>query len=63
MTYIFGHILRKKKMYTLVVKNCSVKKLVPIVQRRVGIDSFIYTDGFKTYDDLVKFRGIHKPNF
>ena len=54
-TIVFGLIKRKEKVYTQVAKNCSVKKLVPIVRKRVGIDSVIYTDGFKTYDGLVNF--------
>ena len=52
-TVVFGLIKRKGKVYTQVVKNCSVKELVPIIRKRVGIDSVIYTDGFKTY---VVFR-------
>ena len=54
-TVVFGLIKRKGKVYTQVVKNCSVKELVPIIQKRVGIDSVIYTDAFKTYDGLVNF--------
>ena len=54
-TVVFGLIKRKGKVYTQVVKNCSVKELVPIIRKRVGIDSVIYTDGFKTYDGLVNF--------
>jgi transposase len=54
-TVVFGLIKRKGKVYTQVVKNCSVKELVPIIRKRVGIDSVIYTDVFKTYDGLVNF--------
>jgi len=54
-TIVFGLIKRKGKVYTQVVKNCSVKELVPIIQERVGVDSVIYTDGFKSYDGLVNF--------
>lgn len=52
-TIVFGLIKRKGKVYTQVVKNCSVKELMPIIQKRVGLDSVIYTDGFKSYDGLV----------
>ena len=38
-TVVFGLIKRKGKVYTQVVKNCSVKELVPIIRKRVGIDS------------------------
>jgi transposase len=54
-TIVFGLIKRKGKVYTQIVKNCSVKELVPIIQERVGIDSVVYTDGFKSYDGLVNF--------
>ena len=73
-TVVFGLIKRKGKVYTQVVKNCSVKELVPIIRKRVGIDSVIFTDGANhingivnywriTKTRLAKFRGIHKPNF
>ena len=54
-TVVFRLIKRKEKVYTQVVKNCSVKELVPIIRKRVGIDSVIYTDVFKTYGGLVNF--------
>ena len=54
-TIVFGLIKRQGKVYTQIVKNCSVKELVPIIQERVGTDSVVYTDGFKSYDGLVNF--------
>ena len=38
-TVVFGLIKRRGKVYTQVVKNCSVKELVPIIRKRVEIDS------------------------
>ncbi|MFA5688000.1 MAG: IS1595 family transposase [Kiritimatiellales bacterium] len=40
---------------TQVVKNCSVKELLPIIQQKVDTESIVYTDGFKSYDGLVNF--------
>jgi transposase len=54
-TVVFGLIKHKGKVYAQVVKNCSVKELVPIIRKRVGIDSVIYTDGLKTYNGPVNF--------
>ncbi|MFA5689216.1 MAG: IS1595 family transposase [Kiritimatiellales bacterium] len=52
---VFGLIKRKSRVYTQVVKNCSVKELLPIIQQKVDVDSTVYTDGFKSYDGLVNF--------
>jgi len=52
-TIVFGLIKRKGKVYTQVVKNCSIKELMPIIKEKVPLDSVIYTDGFKSYDGLV----------
>ena len=38
-TVVFGLIKRKGKMYTQVIKNCSLEELVPIIRKRVGTDS------------------------
>ena len=42
-------------MYTQVVTNCSASVLIPIIKSKVGMNSEVYTDGFKTYDGLVNF--------
>lgn len=52
---VFGLIKRGGKVYTQVVKNCSVKELYPIISEHVGHDVVVYTDGFRTYDGLVDF--------
>ena len=52
---VFGLIKRQGKVYTQVVTNCSASVLIPIIKSKVGMDSKIYTDGFKTYDGLVNF--------
>ncbi len=52
---VFGLIKRGGKVYALVVSNCSANELYHIITSKVGPDSAIYTDGFKTYDGLVDF--------
>ena len=54
-TIVFGLIKRQGKVYTQVVKNCSAKELIPIIEDRVHKNSTVYTDTFRTYDGLVNF--------
>lgn len=42
-------------MYTQIVKNCSVRELLPIIQGKAATDAVIYSDSFKTYDGLVNY--------
>jgi transposase len=44
---------RDGKVYTQVVKNCSVAELVPIIKKLAPDDSVIYSDEWKAYDGLV----------
>ena len=52
---VFGMLGRGGKVYTQIVKNCSVAEILPIIRQKVGPDTVIYTDGFKTYDGLADF--------
>jgi len=52
---VFGMLKRGEKVYTQVVKNCSMRELMPIIRGRADTDAVIYTDGFKTYDGLADF--------
>jgi len=54
-TPVFGMLKRNGKVYTQVVKNCSVAQILPIIKGNISHDATIYTDGFKTYDGLVNF--------
>ena len=54
-TVVFGLIKRHGKVYTQIVKNCSSEELFPIIQRIIGKQAVIYTDGFRSYDGLVNF--------
>ena len=52
---VFGLIKRGGRVYTQVVKNCSVSTLLPIIEQKIDKESIVYTDGFKSYDGLVNF--------
>ncbi|MCL2417621.1 MAG: IS1595 family transposase, partial [Bacteroidales bacterium] len=54
-TPVFGMLKRDGKVYTQIVKNCSVAELMPITKGKADPSSIIYTDGFKTYDGLANF--------
>lgn len=52
---VFGMLKRGDKVYTQIVKNCSVSELLPIIKDKADTDAVIYSDGFKTYDGLVNY--------
>ena len=52
-TIVFGLKQRKGKVYTQVIKNCSQKSIIPLINQRISKSAIVYTDGFKTYDGLV----------
>lgn len=52
---VFGMLKRGDKVYTQVVKNCSIKELLPIIRGKADTGAVIYSDGFKAYDGLVSY--------
>ncbi len=52
---VFGMLKRGDKVYTQIVKNCSVNELLPIIRGKADTGAVIYSDGFKTYDGLVNY--------
>ena len=54
-TLVFGLLKRNGKVYTQVVKNCSVSELIPIIEEFADKASVIFSDGFKSYDGLVDY--------
>ena len=52
-TIVFGLKQREGKVYTQVIKNCSKKAIIPLINQRISKSAIVYTDGFKTYDGLV----------
>ena len=67
-TIVFGLKQRDGKVYTQVIKNCSQKVIIPLVNQRISRSATVYTDGFKTYDGLVNmgykkhYRVYHGKN-
>ena len=54
-TPVFGMLKRGDKVYTQIVKNCSILELLPIIKGRTDTGAIIYSDGFKSYDGLVNY--------
>ena len=54
-TIVFGMKKRGGNVYTQIVKNCSAKELIPIIQRHTGTSSTVYSDEWKAYDGLMNF--------
>jgi len=52
-TPVFGMLKRNEKVYTQIVKNCSVAELMPIIRGKADPSAVIYTDGFKAYNGLA----------
>jgi len=50
---VFGLLKRGGKVHVEVVKNCSRKALMPVIQGKILEGSTVYTDGWKAYDSLV----------
>lgn len=50
---VFGLLKRNGKVYTVFVKNCERRQLMPIIKGKILEDSTIYTDGWTSYDSLV----------
>jgi len=54
-TPVFGMLKRGDKVYTQIVKHCSINELLPIIQGRAAPNAVIYSDGYKVYDGLVNY--------
>ncbi|HSQ97914.1 MAG TPA: IS1595 family transposase [Rickettsiales bacterium] len=66
-TPVFGLKKRNGKVYVEIVKGCSKKELMPIIQGKILEGSTIYTDGWKAYDGLIlngydHYRVFHSHN-
>ena len=53
---VFGMLKRGNKVYTQIVKNCSISKLLSIIKGRTDTGVIIYSDGFKNYDGACQLR-------
>ena len=49
---VFGLLKRGGKVYAKVVDNVKTGTLMPVIQRKIAPDSWVYTDSFGSYDAL-----------
>lgn len=66
-TPVFGIKKRNGDVYVTVVKNCSKKELLPVIQGKILEGSTIHTDGWRAYDGLIlngydHYRVYHSKN-
>ena len=52
-TPVFGMLKRGGKVYTQIVKDCSITQIMPIIERQAAKETSLFTDGFRTYDGLA----------
>jgi len=52
-TIVFGVFKRNGSVYTEIVANCSNATLQKLIRGKVGLDSVIYSDGWRGYNGLV----------
>jgi len=52
---VFGMLKRGDKVYTQIVKNCSLSEIMPVIKGKADERAVIYTDGFRTYDGLADY--------
>jgi len=56
---VFGIFKRAEKVYTQIVKNCSIAELLPIIADKASKESIIFTDSFKSYAGLIDYGYKH----
>ena len=51
---------RRDKVYTLVVENIQTETLLPVIKKKIQLDSVVYTDSLSSYDvlDVSEFRHV-----
>src|SRR5918998_2308013 len=52
-TIVFGVYKRNGRVYAEIVPNCKKASLQAIIRGKVGLQSRIHTDGFRSYDGIV----------
>ncbi len=57
---VSGLLKRGEKVYTKVVDNAKATTLMPVIQRKIAPDSWVYTDSFGSYEalDVSQFRHV-----
>ena len=57
---IFGLLRRQGKVFTVVVENTRTETLMPVIVRKIKLDSWIYTDTYRSYDALDVSKFYHE---
>ena len=52
-TPVFGVLKRGGKVFVTVVRSCSKRELMPIIQGQILERATVYTDGWRAYDGLI----------
>jgi len=65
---VFGLLKRGDKVYTKIVLDTKSDTLMPIIRRKIALDSIVYTDCYRSYNaldvsDFVHFRINHSTHF
>ena len=65
---VFGLLKRNGRVYTVAVPNTQSATLLPIIREQVKPDSIVYTDFYRSYDELdvsefSHFRINHSTHF
>ncbi len=65
---VFGLLKRGDKVYTKIVLDTKTDTLMPIIRRKIALDSIVYTDCYRSYNaldvsDFVHFRINHSTHF
>jgi len=55
---VFGILRRGGKVYTKVIEDTKTKTLMPIIKRKIVLDSVVYTDCYRSYNTL-DVSGFH----
>jgi transposase len=66
-TPVFGILKRDGKVFVTIVKNCSRKELMPVIQGKILEGATIHSDGWRAYDGLIlngydHYRVFHSRN-
>jgi transposase len=49
---VFGILKRNGKVFTCTIKDAKKETLIPIIKKKVQLDSIVYSDTFRSYDSL-----------
>jgi len=55
---VFGRLKRGGKVYTKVIEETKTKTLMPLIKRKIRLDSVVYTDFYRSYKAL-DVSGFH----